>query len=573
MNMKKQRKDVVRCAIYTRVSTDEQAREDCTSLESQREICEHYISVHKMDGWVSSRHFEDPGFSGKDMDRPAVQALMSEIEAGNVDVVLFYKMDRLSRSLCHFYDFWSRVKKHNVAVVSATQPFDSSNPTGKLMMNMLLTFAQFERELIGERTTLGMKKRAEKGKWHGGPVPLGYEFDKKDRVLKIHAEESKIVKEIYQLAKKLRNATQIANALNNAGKRTKKRVLMGREGKERVVGGKRFRPDKLRDTIANSLYKGVIKHGEEEYKAEHPAIVSVKLWQEANAALAPTKKREWTQQRDKHVHLLKGLLKCEECGRALSPYPAGKKDKDGNPYLYYACTSMTKEGSASKCPVRSIPARMFEALVIGYVAEIGKHPEVIKETITVSNQQKKKSLRPLKKKLAELDKEYVKAAEAVQNCIELAKHKGVKNLSRDFIKEGEKLSEQKRKIEVERERVKVGINYREQVVADEEIIANALLEFGSVFGNLPPEDQKELIKLIVREVTVNHFDPNRDEVPNKKGCFKARIRTKWYLLNISLYANKLIPTAFTDGVKSSDSIPHGTPKGSQIRTLSSHRGC
>jgi DNA invertase Pin-like site-specific DNA recombinase len=210
-------KKQVRCAIISRVSTDDQARGEYSSLNSQRDICEHYISVHQLEGWVATHYFEDPGYSGKDMNRPGIQALLAEVRDGNIDIVVAYKIDRISRSLPDFYDFWRTLEKHGANFVSATQNFDTSTPMGMLMLNMLLSFAQFEREMTAERTFHKLAERAKRGKWNGGWVPIGYEYDKTTQQLHPHANESDLVRDMYRLAVKYRNATEVAKILNETG--------------------------------------------------------------------------------------------------------------------------------------------------------------------------------------------------------------------------------------------------------------------------------------------------------------------------------------------------------------------
>jgi DNA invertase Pin-like site-specific DNA recombinase len=553
-------KKAFRCAVYTRVSTDDQARGDYSSLKSQKDICEHYVSIHQMDGWAVTHYFEDPGYSGKDMSRPGIQALLSEVRAKNVDVVVAYKIDRISRHLPDFYDFWRVLERHGVNFVSATQNFDTGTPMGMLMLNMLLSFGQFEREMTVERTVHKLTERAKHGKWNGGWVPIGYEYDKITQRLKPHPEEADLVKQMYQLAKQLKNVTEIANVLNQTGKRTRQRVLVRRDGTQKVVGEKRFIGDRVGAIIANPIYKGVIKHHDAEYASEHPALVSPKLWEDANAALLNMKGgRARLQRRDKHVHILKGLLKCGHCGTALTPYPAGKKDKDGQPYLYYTCTHVTKDGSAAQCPVRHVPARAFEDLIIGYLGEIGRHPEVISAAVQASNQAKQKAVRPLRSKLAGLEKCHRELSEAMRNCIETVKKRGASKITDDFMVEAERLAAEKRHIELEKEKLKIDIDYQERTVADEQVIADALLRFEQVIKNLPPVDQKELIRLIVREISVKHFDPDRNEMPRGQGVFSTKIRTKWYLVNISLFASDLLAGVSPDGKISSDFGGIGSP--------------
>lgn len=549
----------VRVAITTRVSTDDQARGDYSSLKSQNDICEHYVSIHAEQGWVVTHYFEDAGYSGKDMKRPGIQRLLAEVRAGNVDVVIAYKIDRISRYLPDFYDFWRVLDSHGVNFVSATQQFDTSTPMGMLMLNMLLSFAQFEREMIAERTHDKLAERAKRGKWNGGWVPLGYAYDKASKVLQPHPEEADLLEDIFKLALKLQNATKVANALNEAGRRTRQRVLVRGDGTQRIVGEKRFREDRIKAIVANPIYKGVISHDDKEYPSEHPALVPAQLWAQANAAInSAGRERADLQERDKHYHLLKGILRCGHCGTSLTPYPSGKKDKDGNPYLYYTCTHVTKDGSDAECPLRSIPARPFEELIVGYLGEIGRHPEVIASALKASNEEKTKSLRPLRSKLAEMDKRIRHLSCEIQNCVDTAKSKGAKHIGDELLAEGDKLSEEKRGLESARERLKVDINYRESVVADEKVLAGALVQFEKVITKLDPEEQKELVRLIIREISVKQFDPAKESLPAGKGIFSTEIRTKWYLVKISLFASDLFPETWESGKISSDLKQNGS---------------
>jgi hypothetical protein len=246
------------------------------------------------------------------------------------------------------------------------------------------------------------------------------------------------------------------------------------------------------------------------------------------------------------------LLKCGHCGTSLTPYPSGKKDPDGNPYLYYTCTHVTKDGTDSDCPVRSISARPFDDLILGYLGEIGRHPEIIEAAIKTSNEEKVKALRPLKSRLAELDRRHRELSAAVQNCVEAVKRKGANSVTDEFMAEAEKLSREKRQVELDRTRVNLDINHRENVVADNQVIADALLRFEKVMGKLPMEEQKELVQLIIREITVKHFDPSTDKTPSGKGSFTTKIRTKWYSVNMSLFASGLFPETWESGKISSD---------------------
>jgi len=183
----------MRCAIYTRVSTDEQARSDYSSLDRQRELCASYVDLHREDDWKVTEVYEDGGYSGKDMHRPALQRLLHDFTNGKVDAVVTYKIDRVSRSLKDFYDFWELLQEHKVTFASATQQFDTSTSAGMLMLNILLSFAQYERELTRERTLSKMAGRAERGLWNGGMVPIGCDYCAEAKALTANEREAEIV--------------------------------------------------------------------------------------------------------------------------------------------------------------------------------------------------------------------------------------------------------------------------------------------------------------------------------------------------------------------------------------------
>jgi DNA invertase Pin-like site-specific DNA recombinase len=188
----------MRCAIYTRVSTDEQAASDYSSLKRQEEICRNYVDIHTEKGWQVAGLYEDAGYSGKDFQRPGIQELLDDVRTGRVDAIVTYKIDRISRSLKDFYDLWEVLKSHNVTFVSATQHFDTSDSMGMLILNILLSFAQFERELTRERTMSKMAGRAERGLWNGGIVPLGFTYEKATQALQPDEHEAPIIRFIFR---------------------------------------------------------------------------------------------------------------------------------------------------------------------------------------------------------------------------------------------------------------------------------------------------------------------------------------------------------------------------------------
>ena len=557
---------IVRCAIYTRVSTDDQARGEYNSLDSQRDICEHAIAVHSHTGWKTTLHFDDPGYSGKNLERPGMQALIQEVKAGRVDVVVAYKIDRITRYLPDFYEFWKILNVHKVNFVSATQSFDTGSPMGMLMLNMLLSFGQFEREMIAERVQHKVTERARKGLWNGGWAPLGYSHDPVSKKINPDPVEAPIAKRVFELSKQLCSAAKVAHTLNGEGFRTPERNVLSRRGNEMVVGGKRFIPNKIKVIVTNPIYKGIIHHNGVDNPGEHEALVSAKLWQEANDALSGKSQKRVRAVLDRNTHqtLLKGLIHCGVCGHRLTPKPGGKKDKDGNPYLYYTCNNVSKDGKASTCSVRNVPARAMDDFVLQIVGEIGRHPDVIKAAVSSSNDEKNKSLRPLKSKLAQLQRRHTEINEELQRYVNLARKTNSTHFGAEVLVAGEDLAKQKHEMEREIEKVKIDVGYRERVVTNEKVIAEALLHFEKTVKALPIDEQCELLRLILRQIRINRIDPKKDPISSNPHTWSTQIRTQWYAVNLSLYANDLISGRCETAIGGSHSKQSGGEGG--IRT-------
>ncbi len=378
----------MRCAIYTRVSTDEQATSEYSSLRRQEEVCRNYVDIQAEKGWQVADVYEDPGYSGKDFQRPGIQELLEDVRAGKLDAVVTYKIDRVSRSLKDFYEFWETLKTHGVTFVSATQHFDTSDSTGMLMLNILLSFAQFERELTRERTMSKMAGRAEKGLWNGGNVPLGYDYDKQTQTLTPNAAEVPTVQFLFHRLIETRSPCTVANEANARGYRTKVRVVTRREGGKQEIGGKRFDEEDVKAVVRNPVYKGIIRYGGKLYPARHEPIVDEETWDQANQAFGNGRENDdGLRYRDDHIHLLKGVLRCGTCGLAMTPYRSGKTTKDGTPYLYYACVDCTKAGSLTSCPVKMLPARDFEGVVKRALADLGGNPALLQACVEAANRE------------------------------------------------------------------------------------------------------------------------------------------------------------------------------------------
>ena len=559
-----EKKKIIRCAIYTRVSTEEQAKKserEANSLDSQKEICRHFINIRKNEGWVETKIYEDPGHSGKDLNRPALQELLQDVELGLIDAVLFYKYDRLSRSPKDFYYLVEIFDKHNIVFASATQPLDTSTSAGKLMLNMLLSFAQFERELISERTQSTIERRAINGEWHGGWIPFGYDYDFEKHILIVNKKESVAVKLAYQRCQEGKRLSEIKEELNTKGFRNKVRNIETRKGVKKTIGGNKLDEDDVTRMLRNPIYIGTITHKDKEYKGKHESIISQKVFKEVQKIRGQNTKKEERSplllRKDDHVHLLKGLLKCGDCGSTMTPYPSGKKQKDGTPYLYYSCVIVNKEPHESKCRVRSLPAREFENIIKKAISEISKNRKLLDECIKSANRDASSGLAPLLKKEKQYKKQISKITSQVKNIVEGMK-RGI--VSKDVQEEHNRLVQERDKLQLEKDKTDTELEMKQSKLLSIDIIQKGLQNFDKVIDTLPLADQKELLQLLIKGISVYPFDPAKDKLPeNLPNVFKTKIRTKLLKVKIDLYAIPDVTMYCGNSGKSSDFQKIGCP--------------
>lgn len=340
-----------RCAVYTRKSTDEGLDQAFNSLDAQREASLAYIASQRGEGWRPIlTHYDDGGFSGGNMERPALQRLLSDIAAGLVDVVVVYKVDRLTRSLSDFAKIVERFERHGVSFVSVTQQFNTTTSMGRLTLNVLLSFAQFEREVTGERIRDKIAASKRKGMWMGGTVPLGY--DAKDRTLVINAQEAKLVRLIFQRYTHLKSVHALKAWLDARNYRSKRRT--SRTGK--VSGGARFSRGALYMLLQNRIYLGDIVHKGQPHNGTHAALISPALWKRAQALLAENRNGRATRAWAREPSLLTGLV-FDRDGTRLTPSHACK---GGRRYRYYVNGPATRGGGTGL----RIPAHDLERLVV-----------------------------------------------------------------------------------------------------------------------------------------------------------------------------------------------------------------
>ena len=347
----------VRCAIYTRKSTEEGLDQEFNSLDAQRECGEAYIQSQRHERWTLIPHrYDDGGFTGSNIDRPALKQLLADVEAGNVDCVVVYKVDRLSRSLLDFARVMEVFDKRGVSFVSVTQQLNSNSPMGRLTLNVLLSFAQFEREIISERTRDKVCAARRKGKWTGGYPVLGYDIEPLTRKLVVNETEADQVRRVFEIFLRKRTLVPALLAIDRAGIKLKSWTTK----KARQAGGGPYDRASLVRLLTNISYVGDINHKGTIYKGEQPAIVDRKVWERANALLASLGRAPETRRRITHESLLSPLLYCAACGsRMISGYATAH----GRQYPYYVCIKAQKRG-AKACPGQTVRSDRVESAVV-----------------------------------------------------------------------------------------------------------------------------------------------------------------------------------------------------------------
>ncbi|MCB1474101.1 MAG: recombinase family protein [Rhodobiaceae bacterium] len=347
-------KKALRCAVYTRKSTDEGLEQAFNSLDAQREACEAYIASQASLGWkLLSRHYDDGGVSGGTMERPALQELLEDIRRGLVDIVVVYKIDRLTRSLMDFARIVEVFDASDVSFVSVTQQFNTTTSMGRLTLNVLLSFAQFEREVTAERIRDKIAASKKKGMWMGGPPLLGY--DVRDKALVINAAEAVTVRTLFRAYLEDRSVRRLKVRADRQGITTKRRIT--RDG--RAQGGKPFTRGNLYQLLSNPLYIGQVPHRGATYPGRHEAIVNQVLWDEVQALLKANTQERRSQSNGPSSCVLTGLL-FDEAGDRLSPSYAVK---GGVRYRYYISSRLMTATRAGDDGCR-LPASEIERLVI-----------------------------------------------------------------------------------------------------------------------------------------------------------------------------------------------------------------
>ncbi len=480
----------VRCAIYTRKSSEEGLDQEFNSLDAQRESAEAFIASQKAEGWTClPERYDDGGFSGGSMERPALARLLRDIESGGIDCVVVYKVDRLSRSLLDFSRIMETFENHGVSFVSVTQQFNTTHSMGRLTLNILLSFAQFEREIIGERIRDKVAAQKRKGKWAGGVPVLGYDVDRNGPSprLVINAREAAQVREIFAMYLDKGSLQPVTSELARRGWVNKRRVT--RKGTK--LGGRPFDKATLHVLLTNPILTGKIVHKGEAYEGEHEEIISQELFDKVQTLLSQNGRSGGAQVRNKYGALLRGLLKCKGCGHAMThTFSSGRK---GRFYRYYRCVRAIKTG-AHACESGTLPAQEIERVVVDEVRALATDKALLAQVLTEAKATIGGECAALATERDDLKRELTRHHQEL----------------RRLVKDGRTGSEVTAKIADLNDRIRSGeqrggeLNIRIADLERETITRAeaeaAFADFDRLWANLSPREQARLLNLLISAV-------------------------------------------------------------------------
>lgn len=366
-------KKTLRCAIYTRKSSEEGLEQDFNSLDAQREACEAYIKSQQHEGWILvDKQYNDGGFSGGTLERPALKKLLADIEAGKVDIVVVYKVDRLTRSLMDFSKIVERFDSHETSFVSITQHFNTTTSMGRLTLNILLSFAQFEREVTGERIRDKMLASKKKGMWMNGVAPLGYL--NKDRTLEIDEENAEKIRLIFDKYLELESVHSLKTSLEEQNITTKT--------------GKFFAKGHLYKILENKTYTGKIEHKSKVYEGLHDAIINEEIFEKTQKILSRNRIKNSVSLNKKNPSLLAGKL-FDDKNNYMSPSHSNTRNRK---YKYYVSQAIIQHRRQDAGTVSKIPAGEIEKIVLQEIKDFVSNPNNIQPMLKEVNIHKQKAL-------------------------------------------------------------------------------------------------------------------------------------------------------------------------------------
>ena len=475
-----------RCAIYTRKSTDEGLDQDFNSLDAQRESAEAFILSQRGEGLSAlPERYDDGGFSGGNLDRPALERLLADIRGGAVDCVVVYKVDRLSRSLIDFARIIEIFEKHNVSFVSVTQQFNTTNSLGRLTLNILLSFAQFEREIIAERTRDKVSAARRKGKWTGGRPMLGYDIDPRASRLTVNADEALHIRTIFKLYLDYNALLPVVLEIDRRGWRTKQFIT--RSGV--THGGTPFTKGRLFRLLKNPIYVGKIEFKKQIYEGEQEAIVDAAIWERVQQILERNGRAGGVEARNSYGTLMKELLRCASCNSGMI---RTNTTKDSRRHRHYICAQKS-------CGGKCVAEATIRTAVTRQVRGIFLDPRITARTLAEAEEQRRDVLADLtfeqriaQRELARLTAELSEFARLSRDCSDQTETFRRTDIEQRIDRVEHRLTETIQELES-----------LEGQTVDEKDLRAAFGQFWPVWESLNSHEQVRIIRILIEQVAFN----------------------------------------------------------------------
>ena len=489
--------EIKRCAVYTRKSTTIGLEQEFNSLHAQREACEQYIRSQAALGWqLVPEEYSDGGYSGANVQRPAFQRLIQDVEARKIDIVVVYKVDRLSRSLLDFAKLMDRFNRASIAFVSVTQNFSTADAMGRLTLNVLMSFAEFEREMIGERTRDKMSAARRKGKWTGGPPPLGY--DVVDSKLVVNESEAALVRRLFALYLDLRSAMAVGRALNAENHTTKHHV----SANGNKHGARAWDNQAVLHILRNPIAAGLLSCHGELHQGQHEALVDEATFRRVQNLLdeRSTERTRWGRNPE---YILTGIIRCALCGQAYTPASTRRGKRE---YRYYRCSTRGKRG-ADICAAGPLPAQAIEDFVVERVRDAladgtlaADVAQAVREHLADQRASLVAERRELPSKIAALSSEGKRLVESVSSVTGA----GQRLLDAKLQEVGERLAQLEARLrEVERR-----LSLLDSCELEAEWVSRCLADFNQVWDTLTSQNRGRLVRSVIERVEVD--EPNAD---------------------------------------------------------------
>jgi site-specific DNA recombinase len=477
----------MRCAIYTRKSTEEGLEQEFNTLDAQRDSAEAYIRSQREEGWVAlPERYDDGGFTGANMERPALKKLLQDVRDGLVDCVMVYKVDRLTRSLLDFARIMEVLDKHGASFVSVTQQFNTTSSLGRLTLNILLSFAQFEREMIAERTRDKMTAARRKGRWIGGIPMLGYDLSDQGARLVVNEDEAARVRAIFGLYLEYGSLMPVVKELNRREWRMKQWTT--RRGT--LAGGQPFIKNRVYNLLTNMVYIGKVEHGGQVYEGEHEGILDPAVWQKVQDRLRFNGRTGGRQVRNKYGAVLKGIIQCGSCEVGMTHTYT---QKAGNKlYRYYVCVNAHQQGY-ERCATRSVSAPVIEQAVVDQIRGIAANPSVIDEVVRQLADQRAGNREALEREERVMERDLQRLVGEIPGLVRAGGKAATDRLA--------EMQERITTLENQLRGVRDQLTETLGLVVDPANVRRALREFDSIWEQMTPREQERFVKTLVEQVT------------------------------------------------------------------------